>query len=134
MGSHSNRRAAQTAGVLLITATVANVIGTGLSRSLLHAPDYLVSVAGHADRVSAGALLELIAAVASAGVAISLYPVLKRWGAGLALGSVVFRTAESAMYMICVVSVLTLLALSQRFVSAAAADPASFRTVGDSSA
>jgi Domain of unknown function (DUF4386) len=132
VGAPSNRRAALSAGVLFITATVANVIGTGLSRSLLEAPDYLVGIAGHADRVAAGALLELIAAGASAGIAISLYPVLKKWGAGLALGSVVFRTAEAVMYMICVVSLLSLLALSQRFTSAVAADPATFRAVGDS--
>ena len=130
-GARSNRRAALSAGVLFITATVANVIGTGLSRPLLDAPDYLVGVAGHANRVAAGALLELIAAGASAGIAISLYPVLKRWSASLALGSVVFRTAEAVMYMISVVSLLSLLALSQRFTSAVAADPASFRTVGD---
>jgi hypothetical protein len=127
-----NRRAALSAGVLLITATVANVIGTGLSRSLLEAPDYLVSVAGHANRVAAGALLELMAAGASAGIAISLYPVLKKWSASLALGSVVFRTVEAVMYMISAVNLLSLLALSQRFTSAVAADPASFRTVGDS--
>ena len=131
IGVRSDRRAALSAGVLLITATVANVIGTGLSRSLLEAPDYLVSVAGHANRVAAGALLELIAAGASVGIAISLYPVLKRWSASLALGSVVFRTAEAVMYMICVVSLLSLLALSQRFTAAVAADPASFRTAGD---
>lgn len=130
-GVRSDGRTALCAGVLLITATVANVIGTGLSRSLLQAPDYLVDVADHANRVAAGALLELIAAAASAGIAISLYPVLKRWGASLALGSVVFRTAEAAMYMIGVVSLLSLLALSQRFTSAGAADPAAFRTAGD---
>jgi hypothetical protein len=129
--ARSNRRAALSAGVLLITATVANVIGTGLSRSLLEAPDYLVGVASHANRVAAGALLEFIAAAASVGVGISLYPVLKKWGASLALGSVVFRTAEAVMYMICVVSLLSLLALSQRFTSGVASDPASLRTVGD---
>ena len=131
MGARYNRRAALSAGILLITATVANVIGTGLSRSLVDAPDYLVSVAGHANRVAAGALLELIAAGASVGIAIALYPVLRKWSASLALGSVVFRTAEAVMYMISVVSLLSLLALSQRFTSAIAPDAASFRTVGD---
>jgi hypothetical protein len=130
--THSNRRAALTAGVLFVTATVTNVIGTGLSRSLLEGSDYLTAVSSHANRVAAGALLELIAAAASVGIAIALYPVLKKWGSSLALGSVVFRTAEAVMYMISVVSLLSLLALSQRFTSAVAADPASFRTVGDS--
>jgi Domain of unknown function (DUF4386) len=131
MGAHSNRQAALSAGVLLITATVANVIGTGLSRSLIDGPDYLTAVASNANRVTMGALLELVAAGASVGIAISLYPVLKTWGASLALGSVVFRTAEAVMYMLAAASLLSLLALSQRVTTAVAVDPASFRAVGD---
>ncbi len=126
-----NRRAALRAGVLFITATVANVIGVGLSRSLLDAPDPLTAVSSHASRVAAGALLELVAAGACVGIAIALYPVLKTWGASLALGSVVFRTVEAVMYMIGAASLLSLLALSQRFTSAGAADLSSFRIVGD---
>jgi hypothetical protein len=69
---------------------------------------------------------------ASAGIAISLYPVLRKLNAGLALGSVVFRTAEAVMYMVGVASLLSLLALSQRFATAGAVDAASFRAIGDS--
>ncbi len=78
-----------------------------------------------------GVLLELVAAGACVGIALALYPVLKEWGKGLALGSVVFRTVEAVMYMISAASLLSLLALSQRFTSGAAADPVAFRTVGD---
>jgi hypothetical protein len=130
-GVDPHRRIALSAGVLLIAATVANVIGTGLSRSLLDEPAYLAAVASHADRVAAGAFLEIVAAVASAGVAVSLYPVLKGWGAGPAVGSVVFRTAEAVMYMVGVVSLLSLLALGQRLASTVIADPTTFRAVGD---
>jgi Domain of unknown function (DUF4386) len=126
-----NRRAAMRTGVLLITATVANVIGVGLSRSLLDEPDYLTAMSSHANRVAAGAMLELVAAGACVGIAISLYPVLKTWGAGSALGSVAFRTVEAVLYTISVASLLSLLALSQRFTSVGAIDPASYRTVGD---
>jgi hypothetical protein len=127
---HPDRRAALSAGVLLITATVASVVGTELSRSLLDGPDYLSSVSAHASRVAAGSLLELVAAGASAGIAIALYPVLRRWSAGLALGSVVFRTAEAVLYMVAVGSLLSVLALGQRSPGAGA-DAASFRTIGD---
>ena len=127
----ANRRAAMRTGVLLITATVANVIGVGLSRSLLDEADPLTAMSSHANRVAAGALLELIAAGACVGIAVSLYPVLKTWGAGAALGSVAFRTIEAVLYMVGVASLLSLLALSRRFTSAGAADPASYRTVGD---
>lgn len=129
--ARSNRRAALSAGVLFITATVANVIGTGLSRALLDDPNYLTAVSSSANRVVVGVLLELVAAGACVGIALALYPVLKEWGKGLALGSVVFRTVEAVMYMISAASLLSLLALSQRFTSGAAADPVAFRTVGD---
>lgn len=132
MGADSDRRAAVSAGVLFITATVASVVGTGLSRSLLDGPDYLTVVSAHANRVAAGALLEFVAAGASAGIGISLYPVLRRWSAGLALGSVVFRTAEAIMYMVAAASLLSVLGLGQRFTNAAGADPVSYRTIGDS--
>jgi hypothetical protein len=60
-----------------------------------------------------------------------MYPVLKKWNAGLALGSVIFRTIEAAFYMVGVVCLLSLLTLSQRFRSAGAADRASLQAIGD---
>lgn len=128
----SNRRAALSAGLLFITATVASVAGTALSGPLLGDPVDLAEVAANANKVTGGALLALIAAVASAGIAISLYPVLKRWSSGLALGSVVFRAAEAIMYLVGVASLLSVVALSQRFTAAGGADAASLRAIGDS--
>jgi hypothetical protein len=128
----AHRRAALSAGVLLITATVTNILGVGLSRSLLSGTDYLTRVYANDSRVTAGALLELVAAGACAGIAISLYPVLKKWGAGLALGSVVFRTMEAIMYTAAAVSLLSVLALSRQPTRAEDVDPASLRAIGDS--
>jgi hypothetical protein len=127
-----SRRAALSAGLLFITATVTSVVGTGLSRPFVTAPDYLGRVSAHASQVTAGALFEFIAAAASAGIAISLYPVLRKWHAGLALGSVVFRTMEALMYTVGVVGLLSLLRLSQQFTRAGVADRASLQAIGDS--
>jgi hypothetical protein len=128
----ANRRAALSAGVLLITATVASVLGTGLSKPLLTGTGYLTRVSANATQVTAGVLLELIAAGACAGIAISMYPVLKDRGAGLALGSVVFRTMEGLMYVVAAVGLLSVLALSQRFTRAEVADRAWLQGIGDS--
>ena len=125
-----DRTAAGVVGGLFIVATVTNVVGTTLSRSLLDEADYLTAVAAHADRVAAGALLELVAAGASAGIAIALYPVLKGWGQRSALGSVVFRGAEAVLYMVAAVALLAVLTLSQQLTSTPTADVSS-RTVGD---
>jgi Domain of unknown function (DUF4386) len=126
----SRRRAALTAGVLLITATVTNVVGTGLSRPLLNDPDRLARLSANAAQVTGGALLELVGAGASVGIAIALYPVLRQWSAGLALGAVVFRTIEAAMYAVAVAGLLALLALSSQFVSAGGTDRATLQAVG----
>ena len=86
-----NRRAALSAGVLFIIATVASLAGTGLSGPIVNDPDRLTLVGSNASVLAAGALLQLVAGGTSVGIAISLYPVLKQWGAGLALGAVVAR-------------------------------------------
>ena len=126
----SNRTTAVTAGVLFITASAASVVGTQLSQPFLDDADYLASLAAHADQVSAGALLELVAASASAGIAVSLYPVLRQWNVGLAVGSVVFRVIEAVMYTVGVVCLLSLLALSRQLTGSQAADAAAFRIPG----
>jgi hypothetical protein len=80
--------------------------------------------------VAAGVLFRLVAAFASGGIAIAMYPVLKGSNAGLALGSVVFRGVEAVFYMVGVVSLLSLLTLSQQFTIAGAADRTSLQTIG----
>jgi hypothetical protein len=114
----SNRRAALSAGVLFIVATVASLAGTALSGAIVNDPDRLTLAATNASLLAGGALFQLVAAGASVGIAISLYSVLKQWGAGMAVGSVVFRTLEVAMYAIGAVSLLSLLPLGSRFTDA----------------
>lgn len=126
-----NRRTALTAGVLLITATVANLVGTAIEQPVLSGTDYLTKASGNASLVSTGALLEFIAAGTSVGVAISLYPVLRNWSAGLAIGSVVFRTIEAVMYTAGAVGLLSVLAVSERLTKAST-DRASLQEIGES--
>ena len=124
-----NRTLAVATGVLFITATVADLLGAAVRPDLTRA-DYLTQVSTQGNRVAAGVLLLLIAAFACAGIAVSLYPILKKANAGLALGSVVFRTMEAVMYVIAVVSLLSLLTVGQQLVSAGAAERASLGALG----
>lgn len=128
----TNRRTALTAGVLFIIATAANLLGTAIEQPVVSGTDYLTKASGSASLVSAGALLEFIAAGTSVGVAISLYPVLRNWSAGLALGSVVFRTIEAVMYTAGAVGLLSVLTVSERLTQSAIADRVSIQTIGDS--
>jgi hypothetical protein len=123
--------ASRLVGVLFIVALAADLLATAL-RPSLSGTDYLTRVSAHANQVTGGALLSLIAAFASAGIAVSMYPVLKKRNATLALGVVVFRTLEAAMYVVATVGLLSLLTLGQQFTSAAAPDHSAFQAIGDS--
>jgi hypothetical protein len=125
-----NKRIARIAGVLFITATVLSVLSAAVLTPIVGASDYLIKVAANEHQVLLGALLQFIAAAACAGIAISLYPVLRRHNEGLALGSVGFRLMEGMVYVVGVISLLLLVPVSQDFVKAGAPDASAFQALG----
>jgi Domain of unknown function (DUF4386) len=126
----SERQIALAAGVLFITATAASLLSTILWNPLLGNADYLTSIAAHENQVIAGALFLLIGGFSSAGIAISLYPVLRRYNESLALGAVGFRLIEGILYVVGVIGTLLLLTLSQAFATAKAPNVSYFHTLG----
>ena len=123
------RGTARIAGVLLIIATAASLLSIAFLGSVGKS-DYLTQVAANEGQVALGVLIRFIAAFASAGIALCLYPVLRRYRQGLAIGAVGFRIIEGMFYALGAVSVLLLLTLSQEFVKGGAADQAGFLTSG----
>jgi len=94
-----DRVTARIAGALFIAATVASLLSTAFLNPVLNGSDYLAATFAHQDRVIVGAFFLLIAAFASASIAISLYPVLRRHAEGLALGAACFRVMEGVLYL-----------------------------------
>ena len=127
---NANRKAATIAGVLFIAATAAGLLGNSFTQSILDAPDYLVKISANQSQVTLGALFQFIAAAASAGIAISLYPTLRRHNEGLALGSVGFRIMEGVFYIVAALGLLSLLSLSQEYVKAGAPAASDFQILG----
>ncbi|HET9908483.1 MAG TPA: DUF4386 domain-containing protein, partial [Anaerolineales bacterium] len=123
------RKTAITVGALFIVCTVASILGPTLAISA-NSPDYLDQLAGNPDQIITAALLEFIWAAAGASIAIGLYPLLKKYNAALALGSVGFRVVENVFVLIGTLSLLSLLTLSQEFIAAGAPEASSFQTLG----
>lgn len=115
---NTDRKIAIISGVLFIIATVASLVGSGFTSSIFRAPDYLEKLAASGNQVMVGSLLAFVAAATSAGIAISLYPVLKKYNQGLALGSVGFRLIEAVFYTVGIICQLAVFVLSQNFASA----------------
>jgi hypothetical protein len=119
---NSYRNNAIMAGVLFIIATVTNMLGNLSIQPLLDATDYLIQISANENLMITALLLVLISAFASASIAICLYPILKKHHQALALGSVGFRVMEGMLYIIGVVALLSLLTLSQEYVTAGASN------------
>jgi hypothetical protein len=125
------RKTAISVGVLFIAATVIGVLGNAIFlKPILDATDYLIKISANENQVIIGGLLVLLSAFACAGIAIWLYPILKRHHEALALGSVGFRIVEGMLYILGVVGLLSLLALSQEYVKAGASNAPVFQVSG----
>ena len=123
------RKLAIIAGVLWIIYTGLDLLSF-LFLGPVTATDYLVSVSENAGLVGTGAFLLFIGGACASGIAISLYPVLKKFNAGLALGAVGFRISEGVLRFVSVCAYLLLITLSQQFVKAGAPDSSYFQTLG----
>jgi hypothetical protein len=126
---NSTRKIAIITGVLFITATAASLLGNSFTAPILNAPDYLTRISADGNQIMLGALFSFIAAALSASIAISLYPILKRYNEGLALGAVGFRIIEAVFYIVGIWCLLSLFVLSQEFVNAGGQNISYFQTL-----
>jgi hypothetical protein len=114
--------------VLFIVATAASLL-SGPFLAPVTGSEYLTAAIHH-TRVATGVLLGFIAALAAPGIAIALYPVLRRFGEGLALAAVGFRTIEGLFYALGMVVLLSLSTLSREFVDAGAPGDQHYQALG----
>lgn len=104
---------ARVAGALFIAATAVSLTDAALLQPLLTAPDFLTAISLDPGRVTAGAFFQVLTGLSCIGIAIALYPVLRRHSEGLSLGAVALRTVEGFMYMVSALGALLLVALSE---------------------
>ncbi|MHB8130177.1 MAG: DUF4386 domain-containing protein [Mobilitalea sp.] len=126
----THKKSARIAGVLLIIGTVTGMLSASLMSPILDGPEYLGKIAGNENKILIGALLIFIMAVACAGIAFSLYPILKKYNDGLAIAAVGFRVIEAVLMTVSVIIYIVLVALSHEFVKAGAPAETYFQTLG----
>ena len=127
---NSNQKAAKIVGVLFLLAAFSAVIGLLLYDPILNGSDYLIKGSAHANQVTLGALLELILVVSVVGTATTMFPILRKYNETIALWHVYFRFLEAVIITVGIISVLSLLTLSQNFVAAGVTNPASYQASG----
>lgn len=123
----SERKTARIAGVLIIIGMVAGILSIV---SVIEDTDYLIKVSANENQVLIGAFFQFIMIPAYIGFALSLYPILRKYNEGLALGFVGFRIIAGMFHLIGVIILPLFLILSQEFIKAGAPDSSYFQTLG----
>ncbi|MEU3464099.1 DUF4386 domain-containing protein [Streptomyces sp. NPDC006733] len=122
----THRRTAVATGVLFILAAVTSIVGLLQYAPILDHPGYVVGGSAQAARVASGALLEVTCAFSIIGTAIVMYPVVRRRSEVAALGYVCFRLLEAAIIVVGIISLLSVMTLSQEFARAQSPDAAPY--------
>jgi hypothetical protein len=128
---NTNRKSAVIVGILFILG-FAGAFGPVAVKPILDDPSYLVKMFENKNTVMVGALAQLIMALACAGIAIGLYPILKKHNEALALGAVGFRMIENIFQIVAALALLSMLTLSQEVVKADAIAASAYQAAGAS--
>jgi hypothetical protein len=129
-GDPPSRRVARIAGIFMVL-TFISIPALPLYDQALHHTNFVVGTGGDA-RVYLGALFEILTFVGGIGMAVTLFPVLKRQNESLALGYVTVRVVESCLIAVGIVSLLALVTLRQDLAGASGTDQASLILSGRS--
>ena len=125
----STRKTALLTGVFFILTFITSIPALGLYGPVLNDHGYVLG-SGADTRITVGALLEVGLAISGIGSAVTLFPILKRYNESAALAYVTARVVESAIIIVGIVSVLSVVTLRQDFTGGAGADAAGFVTAG----
>ncbi len=100
-----------------------------LYHPVLHDHNYILG-AGHDTRIEFAAVLEVFLMISGIGVAVVMFPILKRESERLALGYVASRIVESTMIGVGIVSLLAVLTLRHDLASTIGANSGSLVLTG----
>jgi hypothetical protein len=114
----STRRTATMAGTLFLVAMGASLLGGGLIGSALDASNSLAAAHASSGTVVVGVLLELVNCAAVVGIAVLLFPILRRHSQVMAFAYVGFRVIETALIAVAAVIPLALIELGQTYAGA----------------
>ena len=124
----TNRRTAAVVGVLFILGTVPALLSLPLAVNTVNAPDRLTAISTNEGQMIIFTAIKFIMGIACAGIGLALYPILKKFNEGLAIGAAGFRVIEGMTSVVGALLYILLLALSQEFVKAGAPAASYFQT------
>ncbi|HKW72949.1 MAG TPA: DUF4386 domain-containing protein [Candidatus Dormibacteraeota bacterium] len=125
------RKTAVAVGVLFWASNLVTLVGSVVSGPIPSAHDALTSMYPHSTQWIVGTLITHVNDAAIIAYAVLLFPVLKSYGEGLALGYVAFKALEATMLVVGAATLLSLITLSQRYLATGGGDTSYFPVSAD---
>lgn len=116
-------------GTLFIITMIAGFIESSIAAPILQGP--LENIYPNEILVKIGALLILVMSIGIVGIAINLFPVIKKHHETISITYLSFRIIECVFLIIGAVVSLFLITLSQNYITGGTADATSFQTIRD---
>lgn len=113
---NTTKTTARLVGALFLITTATYLTGNMLIESILGSSDYLALIGENTARVSLSAILMLINCLGVVGIGVLMFPLLKQHNEHIALGYVAARVIESVLLTIGVISLLSLIPISQEYI------------------
>lgn len=126
----TDKRTARIIGTLFLISYAGVFIGSEISGAVLNESDYLLNAYPDRGQATVGVLIELLNDLAIVGIAVLLYPLLRKVSEGVALFYVGLRVIEAAFLMVYKVGSMSLIEISERFLESGTTNPAGFEDMG----
>ena len=123
-----SRKQTRQAGLLILVGMLAGIFSVAPA---VDSPEYVTEAAKHSDAVTLAAVFQLAMSLAYIGVAVLLYPVIKRFGSGLSVGFLGFRIVAATLSIVGTVLLIAILVLSQEYSQNPLPDPSALHALGD---
>ena len=125
------RRTAVAIGALFWISNLTTLIGGVVTGAIPNGHDALTTMYPHATSEVVGTLIAHVNDAVIIGYAVLLFPVLKRFAESLALAYVAFKIVEAILLLVSAAALLSLIALSQRYLATGASDAKSFQAIAE---
>lgn len=114
-------------GSLFLIAMVASLLGGSIVESIISSSNYITISSENKIQLLIGVTLELINGIAVVGIAVLMFPILKKINERIALGYLCFRIIEALFCCFIVITPLSLIKSSQEYVKSGALDTENFQ-------
>ena len=123
----TDKNAGRIAGALILVQVICGyVVNFVLLAPATAPPGFLINAAPHAVRVGVTALLGIVAGAFATAIAITVWPVFRKYSERMALCFLALGIAALALAVVENGTVMSMLSLSQAYAASGATDPAAF--------